>query len=88
MWGYFRSCFIYRRRRKKVVRGKKVDQINWKEYLQTGLGILQLTPEIFWNMTMIEFTSACEGFAKFHTSEPDTPMTRDEMQDLMERYPD
>ena len=56
--------------------------------MQTGLGILQLTPEIFWNMTMIEFTSACEGFAKFHTSEPDTPMTRDEMQDLMERYPD
>ena len=49
---------------------------------------MQLTPKIFWDMTMIEFNSACEGFAKFHTSEPDTPMTKDELQDLMERYPD
>ena len=47
-----------------------------------------MTPDQFWNMTMIEFTSACEGFAKFHSSSSDTPMTKDEMQDLMERYPD
>ena len=88
MWGYSWSCSFNRRRGKKVVRGKKVDTINWNEFLQTGLGILQLTPETFWNMTMIEFNSACEGFSKFHSSSSDTPMTKDEMEDLMERYPD
>lgn len=56
--------------------------------MQTGLGILSLRPSEFWNMTMIEFVSACEGFAKFHSTQPNAPMTRDEMQDLMERYPD
>jgi hypothetical protein len=40
-------------------------------------------------MTMIEFACACDGFKKFHSGDDSSaPMTRDEMQDLMERYPD
>ena len=56
--------------------------------MQTGLGVLRMTPEEFWNMTMIEFCSACDGFASFHGADQNSPMTRDEMQDLMERFPD
>ena len=56
--------------------------------MQTGLGVLRMTPEEFWNMTMIEFCSACDGFASFNGADRNAPMTRDELQDLMERYPD
>ena len=61
---------------------------HWKEYLETGIGVLRMTPNEFWNLTMIEFVCACEGFSKFHGGQSDTPMTKDELQDLMERYPD
>ena len=47
-----------------------------------------MPPNEFWNLTMIEFVCACEGFSKFHGGQSDTPMTKDELQDLMERYPD
>tara|TARA_R100001510_G_C7639142_1_gene196896 strand:+ start:1132 stop:1275 length:144 start_codon:yes stop_codon:yes gene_type:complete len=47
-----------------------------------------MTREEFWGMTMIEFVSACDGFAQFHGGQTNTPMSRDEMNDLMERYPD
>lgn len=47
-----------------------------------------MSPKDFWNLTMIEFVSACEGFARFHGGQSDTPMTNAELQDLMERYPD
>ena len=47
-----------------------------------------MTPEEFWGLTMIEFASACDGFRRFHSGESSTPMTKDELQDLMERYPD
>ena len=47
-----------------------------------------MTPEQFWNLTMIEFSCAVEGFSSFHASQSDTPLTKDELQDMMERYPD
>tara|TARA_R100000426_G_scaffold79964_2_gene57700 strand:+ start:1396 stop:1539 length:144 start_codon:yes stop_codon:yes gene_type:complete len=47
-----------------------------------------MTPEQFWSMTMIEFSCAVEGFSSFHASSSDTPLTKDELQDMMERYPD
>ena len=47
-----------------------------------------MTPEEFWNMTMIEFCSACDGFARFNGADQNAPMSKDELQDLMERYPD
>lgn len=56
--------------------------------LETGIGVLQMTPDQFWNMTMIEYSCAVEGFSSFHASSSDTPLTKDELQDLMERYPD
>ena len=56
--------------------------------METGLGVLRMTPDEFWNCTMREFISACEGFSKFNGAKQNAPMTRDELEDLMERYPD
>ena len=56
--------------------------------LETGIGVLQMTPDQFWNMTMIEFSCAVEGFSSFHASQSNTPLTKYELQDMMERYPD
>ena len=56
--------------------------------MQTGLGVLRMTPDEFWSLTMVEIVQACEGFSKFNGGQSDTPMTKEELQDLMERYPD
>ena len=48
-----------------------------------------MTADEFWGMTMIEFACACDGFQKFHSADDSSaPMSRDELEDLMERYPD
>ena len=49
---------------------------------------MRMTPDEFWSLSMCEFISACEGFATFNGSTSKAPMTRDELEDLMERYPD
>ena len=45
-------------------------------------------PESFWNMSMIELFSAIEGFKEFNTDQSKKPLSKDELMDLMERYPD
>ena len=56
--------------------------------MEIGLGILGLSPESFWNMSLIEFFSAVEGFKEFKTDQSKKPLNKDELHDMMERYPD
>jgi len=56
--------------------------------MKIGLGKMQIRPDDFWNMSLIEFYSAIEGFSEFHSSGKPPPMQKDELEDLMERYPD
>tara|TARA_E500000318_G_C3487079_1_gene182795 strand:+ start:446 stop:595 length:150 start_codon:yes stop_codon:yes gene_type:complete len=42
----------------------------------------------FWNLSFYEFYRAIEGFAEFHGGGKPPPLSRDELEDLMERYPD
>jgi uncharacterized phage protein (TIGR02216 family) len=56
--------------------------------MEIGLGIVGLSPEDFWNMSIIEFYSALEGFKEFNTDQSKNPLTKGELQDMMERYPD
>ena len=37
---------------------------------------------------MIELFSAIEGFKEFNTDQSKKPLSKDELMDLMERYPD
>lgn len=56
--------------------------------MEIGLGILNLAPAAFWDMSLHEFYAACEGLQEFHGGKKQNPLTRDELQELMELYPD
>ena len=56
--------------------------------MEIGLGKMQMRPDDFWNLSMMEFHSALNGFADFHSGGKPPPLSRDELDDLMERYPD
>ena len=47
-----------------------------------------ISPDVFWEMGFEEFYLATQGFAEFHSGGKPPPLTRNELDDLMERYPD
>jgi hypothetical protein len=49
---------------------------------------MQMRADDFWNMGIPEFYLAIEGFSDFHSSGTPPPLSKDELDDLMERYPD
>jgi uncharacterized phage protein (TIGR02216 family) len=56
--------------------------------MEIGLGIMQMRQQDFWDLSPHEFYAALNGFSEFHSSGKPTPLGRDELNDLMERYPD
>lgn len=56
--------------------------------MKLALGKMQMRPDDFWNMSLEELFAAFDGFAEFHSDGKPPPMTKDKVQDLMERYPD
>lgn len=56
--------------------------------MRLGLGAMQMQPDVFWKCSFAEFYSAIEGFKDFHGADKDKPMTKDELEDLKELYPD
>ncbi len=51
------------------------------------VGMLGWSPAVFWDSSPIEVFMALEGFQEFNGA-PEAPMGRDELEDLMELYPD
>jgi len=47
-----------------------------------------MRPDDFWNLSMVEFNSALNGFSDFHSGGKPPPLSKSELEDLMERYPD
>lgn len=47
-----------------------------------------MTSDEFWNLSLTEFLLAVEGFAEFHSGGKPPPLTKNELNELMERYPD
>lgn len=47
-----------------------------------------MTPQEFWSLSFTEFMLAIEGFAEFNSDGTPPPMKRNELESLMERYPD
>jgi len=45
-------------------------------------------PEAFWNASFIEAQLAIEGFSEFNGGEKSQPLSKDELADLKELYPD
>ena len=56
--------------------------------MKVGLGKMGMRPDDFWNLSLNEFYSATEGFSEFHSGGKPPPLSRYELDDLMERYPD
>ena len=56
--------------------------------MELVIGKMGFPPHVFWDMSMEELSHCIEGFIEFHSSGKETPMTRDELNSLMERYPD
>tara|TARA_Y100000114_G_scaffold75756_1_gene69478 strand:+ start:589 stop:744 length:156 start_codon:yes stop_codon:yes gene_type:complete len=51
--------------------------------------MIGISPMEFWELSPTEVYSAIKGWREFNTSEPEEgPMTRDELTELMELYPD
>ena len=56
--------------------------------MEIGLGIIRISPNDFWNMSIYEFYSAVEGFKEFNTDQSKKPMNKAKLDDLLERFPD
>ena len=56
--------------------------------MEAALGKMQITPDVFWNMSFPEFYAAVQGFAEFNSSGKPPPLRKSELEELMEMYPD
>jgi len=52
--------------------------------------MIGIPPSEFWDMGMPELMMAIDGFSEFHGGgeEKNGPLTKSELDDMMERYPD
>lgn len=50
--------------------------------------MMGIQPDQFWNMSLKEFLLALDGFLEFNSSNKDKPLTKKELDELMELYPD
>ena len=48
---------------------------------------MRMTSDEFLSLSFHEFILAVDGFKEFHGGKP-PPLSKDELEDLMERYPD
>lgn len=59
--------------------------------MQLGLGVLRWNPEQFWNSTVRELYAGVEGYNESQGEKKTEPLTRadvEELQSLMEQFPD
>ncbi len=47
-----------------------------------------MSPATFWNLSLSELNLAIEGFREFHGGNKQKPMSKDDLKELMEIYPD
>ena len=56
--------------------------------MQICIGMMAMRPDDFWNLSPVEMWEAIKGFKQVHGAEKDRPMTSEELENLMELYPD
>jgi len=50
--------------------------------------MIGINPAVFWEMSITEITLAIKGFSELNGGSKDKPMSKDELEELRERYPD
>ena len=56
--------------------------------MQICIGMMGMRPDDFCNLSPVEMWEAIKGFKQFHGAEKARPMTTEELENLMELYPD
>ena len=57
--------------------------------MEIGLGVLSMSPEEFWSLTMSEFNAKLSGFKEFHgIKEQEQPIEVEDIEAMMAEYPD
>lgn len=56
--------------------------------MEIGLGVMHIPASEFWGMSLQEFYSACDGLNEYNSGSESRPLTRNELEELMELYPD
>ena len=59
-----------------------------QDLAEVGLGVLRLTPSPFWDLSPREYMRAINGYLLTKGGKRNTPMLKDEMEELMRRFPD
>ena len=64
--------------------------IPWREYLGVAVTVLRVPPTHFWAMTPMEFQSSLDAYVEALAGQNTVgrPPSRDEVADLMARFPD
>lgn len=64
--------------------------INWTDYVKICIGMMNMRPNDFWNLSPREMYLAIQGFKSFHASgeEKETPMDASRLEEMMELHPD
>jgi len=50
--------------------------------------MMGIQPSEFYKMSIKEITLAINGFTEYNTGKRSSPMNKDDLEDLMEQYPD
>lgn len=58
----------------------------WGEAMRLGLGVLRLSPDVFWRMTPRELAAAASGLDR--TNAAGRPIERARFEALQRRFPD
>jgi len=59
-----------------------------RRFMEVCIGMIGWTPNTFWQSTLNEIYPAIDGFMEFNGAKTEKPMTSDELDNLMELYPD
>ena len=64
--------------------------IQWSDFYKICVGMMNMRPNDFWNLSPREMYLAISGFKTFHASgqEKEEPMDSERLQEMMELYPD
>gem|GEM_PF-1484918 len=59
-----------------------------ERWIQVCIGMMGIQPSEFYNMSIAEITLAIDGFKEYNTGKQSSTMNKDELAELMQRYPD
>ena len=60
----------------------------YQRWIEVCIGMIGMSPKDFWDSSVPEISYAVKGFTEFNGANKDKPMSKDELDNLMELYPD